>query len=212
MTNSIDSRQNQVLSHSDSKALEESQFEKPVVDTHQSRCRGSCPLPLPEYHITRTESEIQLCENMAIAEMRDRLMFTRLVNGIRQRQDQQQHFDSLGHRFPHKGHVESGHVTDRTPHPPLTFMPRMTTLSKDVSERTIENIISTYKETTTTETSQNIVEDSATCVMEDSQYDYDYSIHSPFTVTPLDSDRDLEEYGQHANIDHDDHHVFDMDL
>jgi hypothetical protein len=91
-------------------------------------------------------------------------------------------------------------------------MPRMTTLSKDVSERTIENIISTYKETTTTETSQNIVEDSATCVMEDSQYDYDYSIHSPFTVTPLDSDRDLEEYGQHANIDHDDHHVFDMDL
>ena len=86
MTNTNDSRQNQVSYHSDSKALEQSQLEKPVVDTHQSRRRGSCPLPLPEYHITRTESEIQLCEDMAIAEMRDRLMFTRLVNGIRQRQ------------------------------------------------------------------------------------------------------------------------------
>jgi len=211
MTHTFDSCQNQVSSQCDSKAIEDSQSESPFVDTSPCRRRGSCPLPLPEYHITRTDSEIQLCEDMAIAEMRDRLMFTRLVNGIRQRQDQQQHFDGLGHRFPPQGHVESGQRLEMTSQLPLTFMPRMEKLSKGISERTIENIISTYKATSTL-TSRNIVEDSVTTVIEDSQHDNDYSLHSPFTVTPLDYDRDPEEYGQHANLDHDDHHVFDMDL
>lgn len=176
-----------------------------------ARRRSSCPLPLPEYHITRTESEIQLCEDMAIAEMRDRLMFTRLVNGIRQRQDQQ-HFDTMGHSWK-PSIADSGFFTGPplTSHPPPTFIPRMETLSQEVSERTIENIISTYK-ASQLGNSELFMEDSSHYAVEDSQHDTEYSLSGPFTVTPPDTDRDHECYGQHAHIDHDDHHVFDMDL
>jgi hypothetical protein len=43
----------------------------------------SCPIPFPHYHIKRTESETQLCEQMAVAEMRDRVMFCRLAKGMK---------------------------------------------------------------------------------------------------------------------------------
>lgn len=43
-------------------------------------------IPLPDSHIHRTESELQLSEDMAIAEYRDQCMFDRLVNGIRRKQ------------------------------------------------------------------------------------------------------------------------------
>lgn len=43
-------------------------------------------IPLPLWHTHRTQSEIQLCEDMETAEQRDFNMFYRLVNGIRERQ------------------------------------------------------------------------------------------------------------------------------
>uniref|UniRef100_A0A7S0Y6W0 Uncharacterized protein n=1 Tax=Pseudo-nitzschia delicatissima TaxID=44447 RepID=A0A7S0Y6W0_9STRA len=43
-------------------------------------------IPLPLSHKHRTESEMQLCEDMETAEQRDLNMFYRLVNGIRDRQ------------------------------------------------------------------------------------------------------------------------------
>lgn len=43
-------------------------------------------IPLPLWHKHRTQSEIQLCEDMETAEQRDFNMFYRLVNGIRERQ------------------------------------------------------------------------------------------------------------------------------
>ena len=43
-------------------------------------------IPLPSSHIQRTQSEVQLCQEMANAERRDLNMFYRLVNGIRDRQ------------------------------------------------------------------------------------------------------------------------------
>jgi hypothetical protein len=43
-------------------------------------------IPLPISHVHRTESELQLCEDMAVAEHRDVNMFYRVVNGIRDKQ------------------------------------------------------------------------------------------------------------------------------
>ena len=48
--------------------------------------RRSKNIPLPLSHKHRTESEMQLCEDMETAEQRDLNMFYRLVNGIRDRQ------------------------------------------------------------------------------------------------------------------------------
>lgn len=56
-------------------------------------------IPLPDYHITRTDSELQLSEDMAMAEYRDRCMFNRLVLGIQQRRQQQQHYETQKHQF-----------------------------------------------------------------------------------------------------------------
>jgi hypothetical protein len=43
-------------------------------------------IPLPSSHVHRTQSELQLCEDMAMAEHRDVNMFYRVVNGIRDKQ------------------------------------------------------------------------------------------------------------------------------
>jgi hypothetical protein len=43
-------------------------------------------IPLPSSHVHRTQSELQLCEDMAVAEHRDVSMFYRLVHGIRDKQ------------------------------------------------------------------------------------------------------------------------------
>jgi len=48
--------------------------------------RRSQHIPLPLSHMHRTQSEVQLCEDMETAEQRDLNMFYRLVNGIRERQ------------------------------------------------------------------------------------------------------------------------------
>lgn len=49
----------------------------------------SLAIPLPDSHIRRTESELQLSEDQAIAEGRDRVMFHRLISGIRSRSKMQ---------------------------------------------------------------------------------------------------------------------------
>lgn len=51
-----------------------------------SSSRRSESIPLPSSHVHRTHSEVQLCEDMESAELRDLNMFYRLVNGIRDRQ------------------------------------------------------------------------------------------------------------------------------
>jgi len=53
-------------------------------------------IPMPDYHIKRTESELQFREDMAMAEDRDRCMFNRLVTGIQQRK---QHYISQQHQY-----------------------------------------------------------------------------------------------------------------
>lgn len=46
----------------------------------------SKPIPLPCTHISRTSSEMQLTEDMALAEFREMCMFHRLVVGMKERQ------------------------------------------------------------------------------------------------------------------------------
>lgn len=60
----------------------------PIDDNRQSppTMRKSVNIPLPDSHVHRTRSEVQLCEDMESAEQRDLNMFHRLVNGIRDRQ------------------------------------------------------------------------------------------------------------------------------
>jgi hypothetical protein len=43
-------------------------------------------IPMPDSHVPRTHSEVQLHEDTAAAEWRDLCMFYRVVNGIRERQ------------------------------------------------------------------------------------------------------------------------------
>eukprot|EP00562_Extubocellulus_spinifer_P001897 CAMPEP_0178488396 /NCGR_PEP_ID=MMETSP0696-20121128/9836_1 /TAXON_ID=265572 /ORGANISM="Extubocellulus spinifer, Strain CCMP396" /LENGTH=157 /DNA_ID=CAMNT_0020116159 /DNA_START=178 /DNA_END=651 /DNA_ORIENTATION=- len=50
-----------------------------------STSRG--PIPLPSTHISRTVSEIQLCEDMVVAEWREMCMFQRLVAGMKERKE-----------------------------------------------------------------------------------------------------------------------------
>lgn len=51
----------------------------------QPRRSSSHTIPLPSSHIPRTQSELQLCDDMAAAEWRDLCMFHRVVNGIREK-------------------------------------------------------------------------------------------------------------------------------
>ena len=46
----------------------------------------SKPIPLPCTHISRTTSELQLTEEMALAEFREMCMYHRLVEGMKERQ------------------------------------------------------------------------------------------------------------------------------
>jgi len=52
-----------------------------------SETRRSNTIPLPRSHVPRTDSEVQLHEDMAVAEWKDLCMFYRVVNGIRERQN-----------------------------------------------------------------------------------------------------------------------------
>lgn len=54
--------------------------------TAQEKLSESSAIPLPESHIHRTESELDLRENIAQAEFVDQCMFNRLVSGIQKQQ------------------------------------------------------------------------------------------------------------------------------
>ena len=103
----------------------------------------SSAIPLPESHIQRTESEVQLHENMAVAEHRDTCMFNRLISGIRQRQQLHYHFQS------HTAADWQQCPDSRRRHPPRNRGRETRSLSHDGpiiiqdTERCIENIIST---------------------------------------------------------------------
>mmetsp|Transcript_16890 Transcript_16890/g.21368 ORF Transcript_16890/g.21368 Transcript_16890/m.21368 type:complete len:267 (-) Transcript_16890:356-1156(-) len=63
--------------------LHQQQHQQELQQQFHSR---SPAIPLPESHIHRTESELDLSENIAMAEFRDQCMFNRLVSGIQKQQ------------------------------------------------------------------------------------------------------------------------------
>ena len=113
-------------------------------------------IPMPDYHIMRTESELQLNEDMAMAEYRDKCMFNRLVTGIQQRR--QQHYDSQQHQYYYG---QSGNSTTtrrsrtrvdntRTPLPRSMLIPTQTDIDQgQESDRTIANILYTRRPSST---------------------------------------------------------------
>ena len=62
----------------------------------------SKPIPLPSTHISRTTSELQLQEDMAVAEWREVCMFRRLVDGMKERQRAQEQIVTPGHDIHRK--------------------------------------------------------------------------------------------------------------
>lgn len=54
----------------------------------ETRVNQSLAIPMPACHMQRTESEVQLHEDNAVAEYRDQCMFNRVVRGTRHRQQQ----------------------------------------------------------------------------------------------------------------------------
>lgn len=54
----------------------------------ETRVNKSLAIPMPASHIQRTESEVQLRENRAVAEYRDQCMYNRLARGIRHQEHQ----------------------------------------------------------------------------------------------------------------------------
>lgn len=57
------------------------------IDSEMRRQRSRAQ-PLPKSHVARTQSELQLSEDMAAAEWQDLCMFYRVVGGIREQQQQ----------------------------------------------------------------------------------------------------------------------------
>ena len=55
-------------------------------DSHANR-QLSSSIPLPSSHVIRTQSELQLSEDMAAAERRDLRMLYRMLRGFRERQN-----------------------------------------------------------------------------------------------------------------------------
>lgn len=54
----------------------------PALNHKEVPCnRVSCPIPFPHYHIRRTNSELQMCDEMAAAEVRDQIMLCRILKG-----------------------------------------------------------------------------------------------------------------------------------
>lgn len=94
-----------------------------------ARLNKSHAIPMPASHIHRTESEVQLHEDTAVAEYRDQCMFNRLVTGIRHRQHQ-----CNGSAFHHEDCITSSNIIALSP-VKVEFM--------EETQRSIENIIST---------------------------------------------------------------------
>jgi len=87
----------------------------------------SLAIPMPASHVHRTNSEIQLHDDTAAAEYRDRCMFNRLVKGIRHRQQQ-------SNKSPHCDFGSSKHTAPMIP---------IGRRFEEDAERSIENITST---------------------------------------------------------------------
>lgn len=103
-TTSSSSRYNVVLNPARGETSENTIGEKACsndngkVECEHPICTApSCPIPFPHYHIKRTESETRLCEQMEVAEMRDRVMFCRIQKGMKRTSDKPN--DSM--HYPH---------------------------------------------------------------------------------------------------------------
>jgi hypothetical protein len=97
------------------------QAQKLTIDTTKPTGRKSQSIPLPSTHVHRTQSEVQLSEDMETAERRDLNMFYRLVNGIRERQMNlvHEHHDELssGYSPPYpQHHQHQQHDPQQHPH------------------------------------------------------------------------------------------------
>eukprot|EP00553_Chaetoceros_curvisetus_P012328 CAMPEP_0204641572 /NCGR_PEP_ID=MMETSP0717-20131115/51211_1 /ASSEMBLY_ACC=CAM_ASM_000666 /TAXON_ID=230516 /ORGANISM="Chaetoceros curvisetus" /LENGTH=250 /DNA_ID=CAMNT_0051662253 /DNA_START=421 /DNA_END=1173 /DNA_ORIENTATION=- len=160
-------------------------------------------IPMPSYHIQRTDSEAQLFEDMAVAEYRDRCMFNRLITGIRQRQVHQQvlHYETQHHQNRHNQrfelpiraqHQQQQQQQTYTQQPPrrvrhdVPMLPQTRNLHlskpKD-AQKTIESIISTR--------CQSVQQNRGSSVPSTSQGNIDAS-----TITPLDSYGKCQHQGQ----------------
>lgn len=95
-----------------------------TVDNHPSR-----PIPLPRTHIPRTISEVQLREDIAVAEWREMCMFHRLVEGMKERQQAQQHGTSCCGSQDSTAHPSS------TRQLPKTITPQESPVFVDDSDR-----------------------------------------------------------------------------
>ena len=105
------------------------------------RRRKSMPISLPETHIHRTESELQLYEDMIAAEHRDMCFFNRLVSGIRQRQ--QLHYTLQNHSTGHLQETQKRYLTQTSVTDHSEFSDSSHTHSVHHADKCIENIIST---------------------------------------------------------------------
>lgn len=151
----------------------------PITTPRPSGSHPSRPIPLPRTHITRTASELQLREDMAVAEWREMCMFRRLVDGMKERQQaQHQHVTSC-----HQQHVAYGDSQDSTPHPssgkqqlPKTITPQESPIFIEDSNRSahlvellrrasqLGDLTETETTMTTTATTSNSSSISATAI------------------------------------------------
>jgi len=102
-----------------------------AVDSHPSR-----PIPLPRTHIPRTTSELQLREDMAVAEWREMCMFKRLVDGMKERQQAQKQHVTPCHQAAYRDPQDSPpHFSSRKQHPPTPITPQESPVFNDDSNR-----------------------------------------------------------------------------
>ena len=188
------------------------------------RSRSSLAIPLPESHIKRTESELQLRENMAVAEYRDRCMFHRLVSGIRRRQELHYNFQRHvvdwnqcpddDHRRP-PSHPSRGRDGFGGRGPTCHVPPPI-----QDTERSIENIISTrcnpiesdegtISNMTSDDSNDDIPKFENSVNSRDAQMEY---VDEDWAIEGFDSNPTVARQSQDESNDIDYHLVFQMDL
>ena len=192
----------------------------------------SSAIPLPESHIHRTESELQLFEDMVEAEYRDRCMFNRLVTGIKRQQ--QLHYNCQRHSLSdgdidismdRNAHVPRSSSLENQPTDFLVKSP----IPQPGAEQTIENIISARCQAIAIAAATPPISGPMTCndsnfmnlwdkrsmpknEVQDSRLDLD----NEWAIEGFDSPRSERYVVHHHLIEDEDndhsHHVFDIEL
>jgi hypothetical protein len=130
----------------------------PQKNERTSTSRHSQSIPLPRSHVHRTQSEVQLCEDMETAERRDLTMFYRLVNGIRERQMQLLELNDLPNSNQDtRPTLQEQQLPRRRINPPYSNYDPTTQyyLGSQEAESCVAHIIHTRNNDTTTTTVNN---------------------------------------------------------